>query len=71
MNKTKDLQRFREEIEQIEGDDWLLVQAPVYVMLGDVCDALGLNDREKVDVLGARGAEALAALLETRFKVKA
>ena len=50
------LRRFREGIERdMEPEPWTALEAPMVVMLADLCDGLGLDYREKAMVLGAEG----------------
>jgi hypothetical protein len=64
---TGRLQRFREELErEMEPEPWTGLEAPMVLLLSDVCDALALNEDERANILGQRGERALTELLETR-----
>ncbi len=55
------LQRFREELERdMEPARWTSLEAPMVLLLSDVCDALGLSERERAAVLGQQGERARA-----------
>jgi hypothetical protein len=61
------LQRFRQHLEQdMKPESWVRVEAPMPLLLADVCDALGLTDEERASILGLDGERALAQILETR-----
>ena len=63
------LRCFREGMEHdMQPDSWTDVEAPVAVLLADVCDALGLTTGEKAVVLGQEGVRALDEDLEVKFK---
>ena len=63
------LHRFREGIERdMQPEPWTNLEAPMLVMLADLCDALGLDEREKATVLGAEGVLALSDTLETSIR---
>jgi len=42
------------------------LNAPLVLILADLCDVLGLDAPEKARVLGQTGQDAIAELLETR-----
>lgn len=61
------LQRFREELErEMEPEPWTHLEAPMVLLLSDVCDALALSADERSIILGQQGERALAEVLETR-----
>lgn len=61
------LQRFREALEQgVAPVAWMWLETPQVLLLADVCDALGLDELEKAEVLGPVAQNALAEVLETR-----
>lgn len=65
------LTRFREATEtELAPEPWTLLQAPLVLLLADVCDALGLSEEEKDAVLGEVGQSALNTLLETPVTVR-
>jgi hypothetical protein len=60
------LRRFREGLERdMQPEPWTLLEAPMLIMLADLCDALGLDEGERAGVLGVEGVLALADTLET------
>jgi len=62
------LQSLREGVErEMEPESWTALEAPMVLLLADVCDALSLNEAERAIVLGQEGAQALAENLETRI----
>ncbi len=62
------LQRFREELEcEMEQEPWTVLEAPMVLLLSDVCDALALSEDERANILGPQGERALAEVLETRL----
>ena len=62
---VQQLQTFRKTLEALEGpEDWLLIQAPLFLVLADICDALDLASA-KEDILGAAGMAALQDFLHT------
>jgi hypothetical protein len=61
------LRRFREELEcEMEPEPWTGLEAPMVLLLSDVCDALALSEDERSIILGQQGERALAEILETR-----
>ncbi len=65
------LVRFRQELEtDAAPEPWTYLDAPLVLVLADVCDALGLNAQEKAQVLGQRGQNAVAEVLETHVTVR-
>ena len=63
------LRRFREGLEcEMRPESWLDLEAPLVVILADLCDALGLAEEERAGVLGCDGVLALADTLETRIR---
>lgn len=64
------LRRFREGVEHdMEPESWMVTEPPMPLILSDVCDALGLDDRERATVLGAQRLQALAEILETSVRL--
>jgi hypothetical protein len=60
---------FRQQMEQdMQPDSWTELEAPMVLLLSDICDTLGLTEEEKVDMLGSEGVSALTANLETRIR---
>lgn len=65
------LARFRQELEAgTAPEPWTLLEAPLVLILADICDALGLNEPEKAQVLGRAGQGAVAEILETCVTVR-
>ena len=63
------LRRFREGLErEMEPEQWTALEAPMPLIVADLCDALGLDEAERAQVLGAEGVMALADMLETRIR---
>ena len=61
------LTRFREELAAgIAPEPWPHLNAPLVLILADLCDVLGLDAQDKARVLGQTGQDAIAELLETR-----
>ncbi len=61
------LRRFREELErEMEPEPWMGLEAPMALLLSDVCNALALSENERSMILGQQGERALAEILETR-----
>ena len=59
------LRRFREQLERdMAPGPWLALDAPMVLLLSDLCDALGLSEQERARVLGCEGVLALADTLE-------
>jgi hypothetical protein len=62
------LRRFREQLERdMQPEPWTALEAPMVLLLSDVCDALSLNEDERATVLGQKGERALVDVLETRI----
>ena len=60
------LRRFRLQMERdMEPEPWTALEAPMVLLLSDVCDALALNDDERAVVLGQQGEQALAEISKT------
>jgi len=60
------LRRFREGLEpEMESEPWTHLEAPMVLLLSDVCRALGLDEKEQAIVLGDEGMLALTETLET------
>jgi hypothetical protein len=63
------LHRFREGLERdMKPEPWTVLEAPMPLIIADLCDALGLDERERATVLGVEGALALADTLETAVR---
>lgn len=63
------LRHFREQLERdMAPEPWMALEAPMVLLLSDLCDALGLNEGERAGVLGVEGVLALADTLETRIR---
>lgn len=63
------LRRFREGLERdMQPESWTELEAPMVLLLADVCDALGLSEGERATILGTEGVLALAENLETRIR---
>ena len=61
------LTRFREELAAgSDPEPWPRLEAPLVLILADLCDVLGLDAQDKARVLGQTGQEALAKLLATQ-----
>jgi hypothetical protein len=60
------LRRFREGLERdTEPEPWTALEASMGLMLADLCDVLGLDEREKATVLGVQGVLTMTDTLET------
>jgi len=63
------LKHFREGLgRDMKPEPWTALEAPMVLLLSDVCDALGLNERERAGVLGCEGVLALADVLEAPIR---
>jgi len=63
------LRQFREQLERdMAPEPWTVLEAPMVLLLADVCDALGLTEEEQADILGPEGVRALAEELEFRSR---
>jgi hypothetical protein len=63
------LRRFREQLDQeMKPEPWTVLEAPMPLIVADVCDALGLDNQERATVLGAAGVLALTDVLETTVR---
>ena len=63
------LKRFREGLERdMRPEPWTALEAPTVMMLADLCDVLGLDEREKATVLGAEGVLTMDDTLETGIR---
>lgn len=63
------LRRFREELERdMEPEPWTALEAPMVLLVSDLCDALGLSEGERAGVLGVEGVLVLADVLEERVR---
>ncbi len=61
------LRRFRRRLErETTPENWAAMELPAGLLLADVCAALGLDEAERSDVLGAAGAAMLADELKAR-----
>lgn len=61
------LQRFRERLErEMEPEPWTALRAPMVLLLSDICDTLGLEEEDRLTVLGPEGQQALADILGER-----
>lgn len=59
------LRRFRERVQKdMSPEPWTLLECPLVVILSDLADVLGLDEAEKVKVLGGDGLASLAEMLE-------
>jgi hypothetical protein len=67
------LRRFRERLERdMAPEPWTALEAPMVLLLSDICDALGLTEEEQTTVLGQEGVRTLAdELLEAHPKRQA
>jgi hypothetical protein len=64
---TARLRRFRCQLERdATPDPWTELEAPMILLVSDLCAALGLDERERERVLGRKGTRALATILESR-----
>jgi len=60
------LRHFRQQLERdMEPELWITLEAPMVLLLSDVCEALSLNEEERATILGQLGKQALAEILET------
>ncbi len=66
------LRHFRETLQadMSPEEPWTVLTAPLVLTLADICDALYLNEAEKAEVLGERGQNAVAEVLETHVTVR-
>lgn len=63
------LRRFRENLERdMQPEPWTALEAPMVLLLSDVCTALGLDEQECARVLGTEGTLMLADTLEERIR---
>ena len=63
------LRSLREGVERdMQPEPWTALEAPMVLLLADVCNALGLTEGERAIVLGQEGTQALAENLETRVR---
>jgi hypothetical protein len=63
------LRRFREGLERdMQPESWTDLEAPMVLLLADVCDALGLSEGERATILGTEGVLALTENLETKVR---
>jgi hypothetical protein len=63
------LRRFREGLERdMRPEPWTALTAPMAMMLADLCDVLGLDERERATVLGADGVLTMTDTLETGIR---
>ena len=61
------LQRFREQLEgEMAPRPWTDLETAAVAILYDICHALGLNEEERLRVIGQEGDQALNELLESR-----
>ena len=61
------LRDFREQLrEDAKPDSWVAVEAPLVLILMDMCIALGFDIDDQATVLGIEGLEAVLEILETR-----
>ena len=64
---TARLRRFRCQLERDAAPDpWTELEAPMVLVVSDLCAALGLNERERERVMGRKGKRALTDILESR-----
>ena len=49
----------------MDPEPWTTLEAPMVLLLSDVCDTLALDEEERATVLGQQGEQALAEILET------
>jgi predicted HTH transcriptional regulator len=60
------LQRFREQLErEMAPQPWTDLETAAVAILYDICHALGLNEEERLRVIGQEGDRTLNALLES------
>ncbi len=60
------LHRYRRSLEwDMEPEGWTALEAPVVLILAEVCGALGFSEEERARVLGPEGVQALAEVLES------
>ena len=63
------LRCFREGLERdMKPEPWTALEAPMPLIIADLCDALGLDEKERATVLGAEGVLALTDTLETAVR---
>jgi hypothetical protein len=61
------LRRFRGELKRdMNPEPWTTLQAPMVLLLFDICNALSLTEEEQATVLGQEGVIALSDELEVR-----
>ena len=53
----------------MEPEPWTDLHGPMLLALCDVCDALGLSEQERVEILGKLGERALSEVLAVEFAV--
>jgi hypothetical protein len=62
------LRRFREELQKdMRPEPWTELEAPMVLLLSDVCEALALTKAERAAILGKEGEQALEDVVETQF----
>ena len=63
------LRRFREGLERdMAPEAWTALEAPMVLLLDDLCDAMRLDEGERAGVMGAEGVLALADTLESQVR---
>jgi len=69
VDVVRRLQRFRQQMERdMEPEPWTALEAPVVLLLSDVCEALALTEEERATVLGTAGVTTLIDELEVRIR---
>lgn len=62
--------RFREYLEHwMAPEPWILVEAPMVVLISDICDVLGLTGEEKAEILGSNGQMTIKVIQESRINI--
>jgi hypothetical protein len=55
MNNIRNLLKLRQEFEETgEGKSLIEMTAPVGLLLHDACNLLGLNEKQRREILGAK-----------------
>jgi len=65
---TRTLARFRKRLQHdAQPEPWAELELPAGLVLADICDALGLSEEQRGEVLGEEGAAFVGALQETHI----
>ena len=57
---------FQRQLEQdMEPEPWTALEAPIVLILADVCDAITLTDEERTEILGQEGEQVRLEMVES------